>query len=213
VLLYHTPDSIAKLFPKVLFHLPRVEKKLYLTFDDGPHPDITKWVLEELDKFDAKATFFCVGENLKNFNDFIDAFHKNGHRIGNHTFNHLNGWNTKAEIYYQNIDEFQELYPAAFFRPPYGKIKTRQTAAISEHMKVVLWDVLTGDFNENLSSQSCLKHVLKYTKPGSILVFHDSLKAEKTLKTLLPQVLKHYSKNKFTFEALPSFDNPKKNNV
>jgi len=206
VLLYHTPDSVAKLFPKVLFHLPRNEKKLYLTFDDGPHPEITQWVLEKLDKYNAKATFFCVGENLKNNLSFVELFSLKGHRIGNHTFNHLNGWNTKSSEYFENIDLFQEVYSTNLFRPPYGKIKKSQTSFLSESFKVVLWDVLSGDFNKKLTPESCFKHVLKYTENGSILVFHDSVKAKKTLKKLLPLVLDHYSKSGFTFDVLPSFE-------
>lgn len=206
MLLYHTPDSIAKLFPKVLFHLPREKKKLYLSFDDGPHPEITAWVIEELAKFNAKATFFCVGENLSKYPNFIDQLPSLGHLIGNHTYNHLNGWKVPSIDYFKNIDEFQSIYPAKLFRPPYGKIKLDQTNHISKYLKVVLWDVLSGDFNKKLSVQSCFNHILKYTDNGSILVFHDSLKAEKTLKELLPKVLDYYSKNGFTFEVIPSFE-------
>ncbi|MBD78877.1 MAG: polysaccharide deacetylase family protein [Crocinitomicaceae bacterium] len=206
MLLYHTPDSVAKLFPQVVFHLSREEKILYLTFDDGPHPKITPWVLDQLNQHKAKATFFCVGENLEKNLDFIPRLENEEHKIGNHSHNHLNGWKTKTPEYLKNVTRFQQVYSARLFRPPYGKINNNQLQKIDEALRVVLWDVLTGDFNKKLSVKQCFKHITKYSKAGSILVFHDSVKAEKKLKQLLPMVLSHYSNLGFKFEALPTFD-------
>lgn len=204
MMLYHTSDYVAKLFPKATFHMSRSEKVIYLTFDDGPHPDITKWVLQELKKYKAKATFFCVGENLQNHPEFVDLFYKEGHVIGNHTYNHLNGWKTPFMEYLKNVDKFQDVFKSELFRPPYGKVGLQQINALIEEFRVCLWDVLVGDFDKKMTSDQCLEHTLKHTDSGSILVFHDSLKAEQKMKLILPKVLEHFHKLGFIFEAIPS---------
>ncbi|MGB0402444.1 MAG: polysaccharide deacetylase family protein [Salibacteraceae bacterium] len=204
MMLYHTSDHVAKLFPKATFHMSRSEKVIYLTFDDGPHPEITKWVLKELRKYKAKATFFCVGENLHNNPEFVDLYESEGHTIGNHTYNHLNGWKTPQKDYLVNVDKFQDVFSSKLFRPPYGKIGIKQIGALSNDFKICLWDVLVGDFDKKLTNEQCLKHTLRHTGNGSILVFHDSLKAEKKMKWVLPQILEHFHQLGFIFEAIPA---------
>jgi len=141
--------------------LPSDEKVLYLSFDDGPIPEVTPDVLDVLKKYQVKATFFCVGENLEKNKDIIARIEKEGHEVGNHTYNHLKGWRTKDEDYFTNIDKFESLYPTKLFRPPYGKMKWSQIKRISKQYKIILWSVLTYDFDPKLSIQSCLDIAMK----------------------------------------------------
>lgn len=182
--------------------MPRKEQKIYLSFDDGPHPEITLWVISELKKYNAKATFFCVGDNLKKHPQVADLIKASGHVIGNHTQNHLNGWKTSLKPYLKNVQQANAIEPCTLFRPPYGKISRSQLTALQKQYKVVFWDVLAGDFDKNLSPDYCIQHIKKYTKAGSIIVFHDSEKAWKKLKIILPEILEYYSKNGFIFDSI-----------
>lgn len=193
------------LYPDFVWRMPTTEKTLYLTFDDGPIPGVTEWVLEQLDAFGAKATFFCIGDNVVKNPVVFEQVRSGGHAIGNHTFNHLNGWKTDETTYLANIEQCRRVLPATtLFRPPYGRITRSQARAVRQTHRVVMWDVLSGDFSAALSPEVVLQKTLKYTRPGSILLFHDSLKARRKMQYALPRVLAHFSERSFRFEALPS---------
>jgi len=202
------PSILRKLYPHRITRL-EAPKSLYLTFDDGPIPAITPWVLRLLHDYNAKATFFCIGDNIKKNPDAFQQIIQQGHRIGNHTFNHLNGWKTSEENYVKNtvlaeqeIEKFKKE-EIKFFRPPYGKITNSQAKKLVQlNYKIVMWDVLSGDFDQTISAEKCYNHVIKNTKAGSTIVFHDSIKASKNLKNVLPKVLKYYAEKGYRFEAL-----------
>ncbi len=208
-----THSIIKKLFSKYIWDLPNNENKIYLTFDDGPTPQITEWVLEQLHQHNAKATFFCIGKNIEAYPLIFTKIIKIGHRIGNHTFNHLNGWKTTTEEYSANIslcdDSLSNLILEAsnkkskIFRPPYGKIKPKQAKEIlKQGYKIIMWDVLSADFDQTISKEKCLKNVISKIKPGSIIVFHDSVKAFKNLEYALPKVLDYLDENNFNYETI-----------
>jgi len=193
------------LYPDFVWRMPATDKTLYLTFDDGPIPDVTEWVLEQLDSFGAKATFFCIGENVVKNPSVFEKIRSEGHAVGNHTFNHLNGWKTDEATYLKNFKQCQQVLPeTTLFRPPYGRITRRQARVVRQTHRVVMWDVLSGDFSAELSPKIVLQKTLKYAEPGSIVLFHDSLKARRNMQYALPSVLAHFSELGFRFEALPS---------
>ncbi len=181
------------------------EKVLYLTFDDGPIPEVTPWVLQQLKKYQAQATFFCLGKNIEKHPEILQQVKEEGHQIGNHTFHHLKGWEVTTEEYLQDVIQFEKLgYSTAYFRPPYGKCTSAQAKAIIQKgYKIVMWDVISEDYDQNLSPEHCLQTVLSQVKNGSIIIFHDSLKAEKNLRQVLPKVLGHYSSLGYVFKKLP----------
>ena len=184
--------------------MPLKNKVLYLTFDDGPIPEVTPWVLEQLETYNAKATFFCVGENVKRhpqiFRQVVDA----GHTVGNHTYNHLSGWATENVPYFHNVRHCARVVNSDLFRPPYGKLKPKQVQFLQRHYKIVMWDVLSGDFDPQVSPEKCLSNVVTNAGPGSIVVFHDSLKAEANIRYTLPRTLKFFSSQGYQFERLES---------
>jgi peptidoglycan/xylan/chitin deacetylase (PgdA/CDA1 family) len=200
--LVKTPQFIQDLFPNFTWRIPTNEKVMYLTFDDGPIPEVTPWVLEQLQQFNAKATFFCVGDNIRKYGEVFDQVVDAGHAVGNHTFNHLNGWMTDNIPFFHNIRHCANLVNSVLFRPPYGRIKPKQAQFLMRHYRVIMWDVLSGDFDPKLSAEQCLSNVTNNAGPGSIVVFHDSLKAEDKLKQVLPEVLEHYSSLGYRFEKL-----------
>ena len=178
---------------------------LYLTFDDGPHPSATPWVLEELEKYNARATFFCIGKNVKEYPQIYRSILLEGHRTGNHTQNHLNGWKTDDEKYLDNIREAAQLIDSDLFRPPYGRIgkfQTRLLEGAPRPFRIIMWDVLSADFDRSLTGERCAKNVIRYAQPGSIVVFHDSEKAFDRLRRALPAVLEHFSGLGYRFEAI-----------
>ena len=187
-----------------LWRIDASGKNLYLTFDDGPDPEVTTWVLSQLKKFDAKATFFCVGKNVKEHLNVYQQIISEGHQTGNHTQDHLHGWQREEKEYIENTAECKKYVSSNLFRPPYGKMKNRQSKAISKEYKIVMWDVLSGDFDTNISKEKCLQNVLQNTRKGSIIVFHDSKKAFEKLQYVLPKVLEHYAKKGFSFKGIPS---------
>jgi len=204
-----TNSIIKKIFRNYIWDIPNTENKIYLTFDDGPIPEITEWVLEELKKYNAKATFFCIGNNIEKHPSVFMKVINEVHSIGNHTFNHLNGWKTSTEEYLENFKQCEaiisNLQPATckLFRPPYGKIKLSQSKRIRKlGYKIILWDVLSVDYDSSISSQKCLENVLENVRSGSIIVFHDSIKAFPNLEYTLPRVLENLSKKGFVFEAI-----------
>lgn len=200
--LIKTPRLVKKLLPLLQWNGNENEDVLYLTFDDGPIPEVTPWVLEQLKEYSAQATFFCVGDNINRhpsiYQQIIDA----GHITGSHSYNHLNGWHTDNVRYFKNIRKCSKLVNSNLFRPPYGRIKRSQMNFLSRHYKIVMWDILTGDFDKNLSPEACCNNVLKKARAGSIIVFHDSLKAERNLRYALPRVLEYFSEKGFVFHSL-----------
>jgi peptidoglycan-N-acetylglucosamine deacetylase len=200
--LTRTPRLVQNLFPDFIWQLPTEEKVLHLTFDDGPIPEVTPWVLDVLAQYDAKATFFCVGDNVQRHPDVFEAVVAAGHAVGNHTQNHLNGWASDNLAYFHNIRHCAKLVQSDLFRPPYGRMTGRQAQFLSRHYKIVMWDVLSGDFDQQLSPEGCLQNVLSAAQSGSVVVFHDSLKAETRLRYALPRTLAHYAERGYRFESL-----------
>lgn len=200
--LVRAPFFVRAWYAACLWHKSRTEKKVYLTFDDGPIPDITPWVLDTLREHDVKATFFCVGDNIQKHPNIFARIQQEGHRVGNHTYNHVKGWLVDDEQYLQNIAKCQKLTNTRLFRPPYGRIKQSQIRQLKDQYKIVMWDVLTGDYDTKISPERCLKYATRYTKNGSIIVFHDSLKASRNLKHALPKTLTFLKEKGFTFETL-----------
>jgi peptidoglycan/xylan/chitin deacetylase (PgdA/CDA1 family) len=208
-----TNTFMKKIFSDYIWDIPNTENKIYLTFDDGPTPEITEWVLEELKKHQAKATFFCIGKNINNHAAIFLKIIKEGHSIGNHTYDHLKGWNTSTEDYLKNtalckseIDNLNsEIYnlKSPLFRPPYGKIKKEQSKKIRQlGYKIIMWDVLSADFDQTITPEKCLDNVVRNVVPGSIIVFHDSVKAFKNLEYTLPKTLEILKQKGFTFDVI-----------
>ena len=200
----YIPSWFSKLNPSMVWNIPTKEKELYLTFDDGPHETATPFVLGQLKEYNAKATFFCLGKNVKAYPEIYKRLLDEGHAPGNHTFNHLNGWKTKNNIYVRDIAEAAKYIDSKLFRPPYGRISPFVSKMLRKQLqyKIVMWHVLSGDFDEKLSAQKCLENVLLYAKPGSIIVFHDSSKAWKRMNFALPKILQYYSNKGFLFKAV-----------
>lgn len=204
------------LFPKHVWKIDIMEKKVFLTFDDGPTPEITHWVLEQLKIHNAKATFFCIGNNIKKYPEIVTQILNENHAVGNHTFNHLNGWKTITEEYLKNIEMCQkELEDGSFttynlqpniynlFRPPFGKIKPSQSRKLRAlGFKIIMWDIISFDFDSEVSKEKCLENVLKNIENGSIIVFHDSDKAWKNLEFVLPKTLQFLNENGYSCEKL-----------
>jgi peptidoglycan-N-acetylglucosamine deacetylase len=202
-----TPWWLKKIYPNRLWNVDTKEKAIYLTFDDGPHPVATPFVLDELNKYNAKATFFCLGKNVVNYPVIYKRILEEGHHTGNHTQNHLNGWKTTIDDYLSDVSEAASNINTDLFRPPYGKIKRLQANGIRKAMnnrltKIVMWDVLSGDFDESLSKEKCLENVINETKAGSIIVFHDSQKAYPKLEYALPLFLQLFAGKGFIFRSL-----------
>ena len=203
-----TPSVVKKMFPNYVWNIETTEPVIYLTFDDGPTPEITEWVLQLLKIYEAKATFFCIGSNIEKFTDVFKNITRHGHSIGNHTHNHLKGWKTKTKDYLENIKKAQQVinYQASsvnLFRPPYGRIKPKQAKQlIALGYQIVMWDVLSFDWNENVSEDKCLENIIKKTENGSIIVLHDSVKASKNMKYVLPKILEYYKNLGYSFKAL-----------
>lgn len=200
--LVKTPQLIQNLFPNFTWRIPTTEKVIYLTFDDGPIPEVTPWVLEQLAAYNAKATFFCVGENIQKHPDVFQQVVDQGHAVGNHTFNHLNGWATDNIPYFHNVRHCANKVQTVLFRPPYGRLKPKQAQFLARHYRIVMWDVLSGDFDPNITPEQCLDNVVNNANPGSIVVFHDSLKTEGKLTQVLPQVLEHFTAEGYQFDSL-----------
>ncbi len=203
--LVKTPKLVSRLFPKRLWAFANKKNTVFLTFDDGPIPEVTPWVLQQLKKYNAKATFFCIGDNVMKHPNVFKQVIKDEHGIGNHTFNHINGWKNATQTYIQNIEKFEKEVPikTILFRPPYGKITSNQAKKLTERgYKIVMWDVLSADFDTSISKEKCVSNVLNNIEEGSIVVFHDSLKSFKKLNYVLPIVLEYISKKGWQCEAI-----------
>lgn len=206
-----TPWLLKKLYPGCTWHIPTREKIIYLTFDDGPHPMATPFVLDTLKQYQAKATFFCIGKNVVENPAIYRRILDEGHRTANHTHNHFNGWKVKNEAYIHNILEAAKHIDSNLFRPPYGKITRFQVKILSgidaykssgRSFKIIMWDVLSGDFDQGLSADNCALNVINKTRAGSIVVFHDSEKAFPRMKKALPDMLQYFSGKGYRFEAI-----------
>lgn len=190
-----TPKLAEKVFPKLTWNKKEGENCVYLTFDDGPTPGITEWVLSTLNSYNAKGTFFCLGKNVVLYPDIYNEIVQNGHSIGNHTYHHMNAWKTNKEAYLEDIANCEKVFHSTLFRPPYGKLRPGIRRKILENYRIIMWDVLSYDFDNTISEKACLNNVLKHTSAGSIIVFHDSKKAAKNLKYTLPKTLDWLKEN------------------
>jgi len=200
--LANAPFWLQWLYPSLIWHKSRKEKSVYLTFDDGPIPVVTPFVLNTLKTFNAKATFFCIGDNVAKHPDVFEQVVSAGHSVGNHTFNHLKGWDTINQEYLDNVAQCAGLVKSSLFRPPYGRAKRSQISALHRQYSIIMWDVLSGDFDGSITAEKCYQNVVKHVRNGSIIVFHDSLKAFPRLETTLPRVLHHLSAQGYQFLAL-----------
>lgn len=208
-MIYRVPFFLPWFYPNLAWRIPTEKKELYLTFDDGPVSGPTDFVLEILAKHSLKATFFCIGDNVYRHPDVFKRLLDQGHTIGNHTFNHLKGWNTSLEKYLENVKQCEaELEASGYghqvsklFRPPYGRITQSQINALA-HYKIVMWDVLTNDYDKLRSPEACLKNSIRVTRPGSIVVFHDSIKAERNMSYTLPRYIDHFLNLGYSFNTL-----------
>jgi peptidoglycan/xylan/chitin deacetylase (PgdA/CDA1 family) len=203
--LVKSPWLLQKYFSECTWKINTDQNELYLTFDDGPNPMVTSFVLDELKKYNAKATFFCLGKNVEQYFDIYKKILNDGHQVGNHTFSHLNGWNTKDKIYVDDIAKAARIIDSNLFRPPYGRITKFQLRLLKKsalQLKPVMWDVLSGDFDASLKPENCYLNVIKNAERGSIIVFHDSAKAFSNLQYALPRVLSFYSEKGFVFRPL-----------
>lgn len=203
--LVKSPLLLKWYYPSLVWNKSRADKVIYLTFDDGPIPDVTDFVLNTLKSFKAKATFFCIGDNITKHPTVFKRIKTEGHQIGNHTFNHLKGWKTEDNTYLENFKKGQELTGTHLFRPPYGRIKKSQIRKIKTqypNIQIIMWDVLSGDFDLSLAPEKCYQNVLHHTRNGSLIVFHDSIKAFDRMQYALPRVLKHFQDLGYVFGTL-----------
>lgn len=208
---HRTPFFLPWLYPTLTWRIPTSAKELFLTFDDGPVPGPTEFVLDTLKRFDTRATFFCIGDNIEKHEGIYKKITSDGHRIGNHTFNHISGWNHKTSAYVDNVTNCDQVIQHSdnkkangkiLFRPPYGRITRAQIKSLSKY-EIIMWDVLTYDYSNRISSENCLKNSINATRPGSIIVFHDSVKAEKNMEYALPRFIEHFINQGYTFKSLP----------
>lgn len=211
-----TPKVVKSLFPNYTWDIDTTEKEIYLTFDDGPTPEITAWTLDILNQYSAKATFFCIGANVEKHPDIFKSILENGHTIGNHTQEHIKGWKTATKAYVKNIEKAQKVFESNIqnsefriqnlFRPPYGKITPKQgKRLLALGYNIVMWDVLSFDWDNTVTPEQCFNNVISKVKNGSIIVFHDSVKASNNMQYTLPKVLAYYSKSGYKFKSLNSF--------
>ena len=200
--LVKTPFWLPILYPSLTWHKSREEKCVYLTFDDGPIPFVTPFVLNTLNDFNAKATFFCIGDNVQKHPEIYSQVLANGHAVGNHTQNHPKGWDTPDTLYIENIHQCSELVKSNLFRPPYGRATRSQYSILNTQYSIIMWDVLSGDFDTKRSPEKCFNDVVRHTKNGSIIVFHDSLKAMPRLEFVLPRILETLTAKGYQFKSL-----------
>ena len=206
--LIKTPQFIRKTFPGFIWNIEtqnekvKKDKDIYLTFDDGPVEDVTPFVLDLLQEYEAKATFFCVGENIDNNPQIFADLQEQGHAVGSHSYNHLSGWATDNNDYVSNVTKAAELSSSNLFRPPYGRIKPSQAKVIQKDFKIIMWDVLSGDFDPKITEEKCYNNVVSNAHDGSIVVFHDSHKSFPILKKVLPKVLDYYSQAGYNFKSI-----------
>lgn len=200
------PNWVQKLFKKYLWQMPSNDFRptIYLTFDDGPHPEITDWILEQLQEYNAKASFFCIGKNVVEYPNVYQRILDAGHNVGNHTHNHLKGRTTKNEVYINDVKRAQQYIQSKLFRPPYGSLGLKQSKIIQEMgFKVVLWSLIPGDWDSKVSPEACLENVVFNLNPGDIIVLHDSDKAKTNMQYVLPRLLEHCKNKGWAVDAIP----------
>lgn len=190
------------LFPSATWRKEKNKNNIYLTFDDGPIPEITPWILDCLKEKDVKACFFCVGDNVRKYPELYQRILDEGHQVGNHTFNHLKGWDQEDSNYLDNIAKCRTLVDSQLFRPPYGRLKKSQLSKVSKDYEVIMWDVLTGDYDKRISPEQCLHNAVNYSRAGSIIVFHDNIKAIANLQYALPRTIDQLRAKGFQFQLL-----------
>jgi peptidoglycan/xylan/chitin deacetylase (PgdA/CDA1 family) len=188
---FSAPKFLRRIFPSFIWTFEGEARNVFLTFDDGPRPEVTPWVLDELDKWQAKATFFCLGKNVEMYPALFQEIKTRGHAVGNHSYSHLKGWGMDTGAYIRDVDFANDLIRSNLYRPPYAQIGPNQARMLSERYKIILWDVLSRDYSRHVSPKHCARNVVKYVKPGSVVVFHDSVKAARNLWTALPATLTH----------------------
>jgi peptidoglycan-N-acetylglucosamine deacetylase len=197
------PFLLRTLLPSNLeWEIATSKKEIFLTFDDGPIPKVTPWVLEQLDARNVKATFFCVGDNVRKHPDIFSGLIQGGHSVGNHSFNHIQAWHTSYDLYLENVKQCNQLVNSTLFRPPHGQITPRLSRQLGKEYRLIMWSLLSRDFDKKVSPDECLDTLTKLTKPGSIVVFHDSLKAWDRLEYALPRFLDHFLKEGYTFSTV-----------
>ncbi len=200
-----TPFWLKWIYQDCIWKFSKKSNAIYLTFDDGPHPIATPFVLEELKKHNAKATFFCIGKNVVLYPEIYKRIIEEGHSVGNHTYHHLNGWKTKDDVYMNDIYQAKLIIDSNLFRPPYGRISRFQLALLKKlkfNLKPIMWSILSGDFDHSITKETCAQNVIKKSKFGDIIVFHDSEKAFEKMSYALPRVLTHFSKQQFEFKKI-----------
>lgn len=205
MLIEQPPFLYRMFFPNTYWRIPKSDQKtVYLTFDDGPIPEVTPWVLDVLDKYGIKATFFCVGDNVRRNNDLYKEILSRGHRVGNHTHNHLQGWKTLMRKFVKNAEIADTYIHSDLFRPPHGHMRYPQSLALRKKgYKIIMWDVVTRDYSWRMTPEDVLENVKKYTRDGSIIVFHDSLKSEKNIHYALPLAIEWLEEQGYSFETIP----------
>ena len=197
MLIAKTPYILKKIYYSLIWDLKNGQKDIFLTFDDGPNPEITPLVIKILDDFNAKATFFCIGRNVERFPEIMQQIKDKGHSIGNHTYSHLKGWITSNTEYYRDIELAGKFIHTDLFRPPYGKIKRSQLKYLRQFYKIIMWDVMSSDYDQSISKEKCVKNVIENIRPGSIVVFHDSEKSKDRMLYALPRVLEYLKEQNY----------------
>lgn len=199
--LVKTPAIFQNLFKSVVFSKPS-QDAIYLTFDDGPDPDVTPWVLGELKKYNALATFFCIGENAKKYPQLIDQIIASGHSIGNHSYSHLSGWNSSVLTYIDDVDACAKVIASNLFRPPFGRITPSQIQVLKSKYEIIMWDITSGDFDKKISKEKCLANIINHAKAGSIVLMHDTNACQEKIKFVLPKVLEFCQENSLNCKGI-----------
>jgi peptidoglycan/xylan/chitin deacetylase (PgdA/CDA1 family) len=197
------PKYLRCIYPNAIWNLPSDSKVVYLTFDDGPTPEVTEEVLQILENYQAKATFFCIGKNIEQHPELFKLVQTKAHHIGSHSYSHLNGWKSNAADFLNDYHKGRELAQSNLFRPPYGRLLLKPLQIIQKQDKVIMWDILSKDYNESLTPETVLNNILRNIKPGAIIVFHDSEKAKKNVLAVLPQLLQNLKQQGYAMEAIP----------
>lgn len=189
------------MYPSAIWRMNPSEKAVYLTFDDGPIPESTPWLIETLDRYNVKATFFMVGDNVRKYPELLELIKSHGHRLGNHTFNHIGGLTVSSGRYLRNANEADKLIQSNLFRPPRGWMRNRQYIRLRQHYTIIMWDLVTRDYSSRLTAEDIVENVKKYSRPGAIITFHDSLKSIDKLKTALPQSIEWLIEQGYEFKV------------
>ncbi|MDB4083196.1 polysaccharide deacetylase family protein [Vicingaceae bacterium] len=203
-MLSYPPEFIKKVYPSLIWQIDTQQKEIFLTFDDGPTPEVTSAVLNLLTKYNAKASFFCLGKNIQENPNLFNKIIAGGHTIGNHTYNHRNGWNYTTAEFLHDISSFQEIYQTKLFRPPYGRIKSSQIKRLRNHYDIIMWSALSQDYDEKISPEKCAEIACGRWQNGSIIVFHDSFKAKVNMLHALKEVLQKAQREGWSCSALGS---------